>query len=99
MERGHTPKILCLATNSSFVPFSLLLPLLYPLFFYLFLALSSCAVKPRTHDVHILKYVRPLYLGASRTEAFYYYYLSIKLFTYEFVHMYLFFTTICIDMT
>ena len=27
------------------------------------------AAQPRTHDIHLLKYVRPLYLGASLTEA------------------------------
>ena len=61
---------------------------------------ASMRLKPCTYDVHILKYVRPLYPGASCTEAYYYYFPSIKLTTYvPFPRMYLFFAIICIDMT
>ena len=71
------------------------------LFTFSFFSLkSSRAAKPYTYDAHILKYVRQLYLGASWTEACYYYFASIKLITCEsFPHMYLVFAIICIDMT
>ena len=71
------------------------------LFAFSFFSLKAFrAAKPCTCDIHILKYVRPLYLGASWTEAYYCYFLSIKLITYVcFPHMYLFFAIICIDMT
>ena len=100
MERGQTPKILCLAPNSFFVSFSLLFHYFSSLFDLSFFSLKAFVwLKPCTHDVHILKYVRPLYLGAS-TEAYCCYFLSIKLITYvRFPHMYLFFAIICIDMT
>ena len=60
---------------------------------------SFRAVRPCTPDAYIFKYVRLLYLGASWTEACYYYFPSIKLITYVFFHMYLFFAIICIVMT
>ena len=102
MERGQTPKILCLAPDSLFVSFIPLVSIIYfPLFTFSFLSLkSSCVAKPYTFDAHILKYVRQLYLGASCIEAYYYYFPSIKLTTYvSFPHVYLFFTIICINMT
>ena len=43
---------------------------------------SFRAAKPYTYDIHILKCVRPLYLGASCTKAYYCYISSIKLITY-----------------
>ena len=102
MERGQTPKILCLAPNSLFVSLSLL----FPLFFYFFLSfrffffsLKAFVRLNRTPTTHTILYVCQLYLGASCTEA-YYYFSSIKLTTYvSFPRMYLFFTIICIDMT
>ena len=102
MERGQIPKILRLAPNSLFVSFSLLFPLLFPLFslFSFFSLKAFRTAQPCTCDIPIFKYVRELYPGASLTEAYYCYFLSIKLITYaRFPHMYLFFTIICIDMT
>jgi hypothetical protein len=58
MERRQTPKILRLEPDSLFVFFSLFVHYLFFLSFVFFLALSSCAAKLRTYDVHILKYVR-----------------------------------------
>ena len=68
--------------------------------FFFFSLKAFVQLKPCTYDVHILKYVCPLYLEASSTEAYYCYFSSIKLITYaRFARMYLFFTIICIDMT
>ena len=67
----------------------LLLPIVSIIFSSLF-AFSVFSLKafrtaqPCTCDIHIIKYVRPLYLGASWTEACYYYFPSIKLITYAF---------------
>ena len=71
MERGQTPKILRLSAEL-FV--RLLLPIvsIFPLFFRfsLFLAFKFFrAARPHTRDEYILNYVRPLYPGASLTEA------------------------------
>ena len=71
------------------------------LFAFFLLSLKALrAAQPCTCDIHILKYVRPLYLGLLGQK------LIIVIFQASssshmrvFPHMYLFFAIICIDMT
>ena len=97
MERGQTPKILCLAPDSSFVSFS---PLLFPLFIFLsfdfyFLSYEALVRLNHTPTSHTILNMYVNYTWGL---------LVHKLTTIIFrasssPHMYLFFAIICIDMT
>ena len=54
------------------------------LFIFLFSLKGFRAIRPCTPDAYIFKYARLSYLGASWTEACYFYFPSIKLITYAF---------------